>query len=85
MLLLLTGLLMVLSMPLPGQSALNQPYPEIRREAEQRYFPSDEIMNGEKYYYAYRTDDGTPFFEVTGDPPASVEIGGKTYQDQRIR
>lgn len=68
-----------------AQSGADPSYPDIREEAENRYTPSDELLSGEKYQYMYRTDDGTPFFEIPGDPRASVQIGNKTYEGQRIR
>lgn len=68
-----------------AQSGSGSPYPVIREEAEKRYLPSDELLNGEKYNYTYRSDDGSPFFEIPGDPPASVVFERKTYTDQRIR
>lgn len=57
----------------------------IAEKADKAYHPSTALLNGQKYYYPYRTDTGTPFLELSGDPPASVQIDGKTYHDQRIR
>jgi hypothetical protein len=82
--LLLIGSWLSCSFLLQAQSGIDPSLQEIREEAERRYLPSDELMNGEKYNYAYRSDDGTPFLEIPGDPPASVQISGKRYVDQRI-
>lgn len=68
-----------------AQSGADSSYWEIREEAERRYLPSDELLNGEKYNYPYRSDHGTPFFEIPGDPLATVQIGEKIYTGQRIR
>ncbi len=60
-------------------------YNAIRADAEERYGPDADLLNGEKYNYAYRSDRGTPFFEVPGDPLALVQIKGKIYENQKIR
>jgi hypothetical protein len=73
------------SLLLRAQSGVDSSYREIREEADSRYVPSDLLLNGEKYNYTYLSDDGTPFFEVPGDPPASVRYEGKNYSGQQIR
>ncbi|MGW8314167.1 MAG: hypothetical protein ACWGNV_01095 [Bacteroidales bacterium] len=73
------------SFHLQAQSGIDPPYREIHEEADRRYLPSDLLLNGEKYNYPYRTVDGTPFYEIPGDPLASVQYGNETYSGQRIR
>ncbi len=69
-----------------GQSAQKRSEVDpIREEANQKYRGSSELLNGEKYYYPYRSARGTPFLELPGDPPATVQLSGKTFHDQRIR
>ena len=58
---------------------------QILEQAETTYRVSTDLLNGEKYYYPYRSATGTPFFQVPGDPEASVKISGKNYEGQRIR
>ena len=82
---LLIGSWMSCSFHLNAQSGLDPSYREIHEEADRRYLPSDLLLNGEKYNYTYRNDDGTPFLEVPGDPLASVQYGEETYTGQRIR
>lgn len=82
---LLCGIYLTGSTLLPAQSGSGSEYGKIREEAERRYLPSDELMNGVKYNFAYRSDDGTPFLEIPGDPPASVLMSGKRYVGLRIR
>lgn len=68
-----------------SQDALNPSYSGIRGEAEKRYGPDADLLNGEKYHFSYRSDRGTPFYEVQGKTLASVQIKGKLYEDQKIR
>lgn len=84
-LVLLCGAWLTVSQSMPAQSGIDPSYREIREEAERRYLPSDELLSGEKYNYAYRSDDGTPFLEIPGNPLASLRFDGETYVGQRIR
>ena len=71
--------------PLTSQSPADLSYLEIKDEAEERYGPSADLFNGEKYYYPYRGAGGDPFFEVGDNHPASIQIKGKLYENQTVR
>jgi hypothetical protein len=71
--------------PLRSQSPEDLFYQKIREEAEQKYEPSADLLNGVKYHYPYRSANGTPFLEIPGDPVASVRIRGREYENQRVR
>jgi hypothetical protein len=58
---------------------------QIREMAAENYRTSTDLLNGEKYQYPYRSDRGTPFLQLQGDPLATVEIAGTTFHEQRIR
>ena len=81
----LTLLLLSRFSPLLSQDTANLNYLEIREDAEERYGPSADLFNGEKYYYPYRSAGGDPFFEVHNDHNASALIKGKLYENQTIR
>ena len=67
--------------PVPDKERVKQ----ILEQAETTYRVSTDLLNGEKYYYPYRSATGTPFFEVPGNPQASVLISGRRYEGQQIR
>ena len=52
----------------------------IRQLAEEHYGPDQDLLNGKKYHYTYRSADGNPFFEVYGDMLSDIQIKGKVYQ-----
>ena len=88
----LTGIGMLLylaGMVFPGHPLLAQGDPsvtsDIVSDAEERYGPSAELYNGEKYPQAYRLAEGTPFFEFPGNPSAQVTIKGTVFNDLTIR
>jgi hypothetical protein len=58
---------------------------QIREMADENYRISTDLLNGEKYQYPYRSDRGTPFLQLQGEPLATVEIAGSTFHEQRIR
>jgi len=57
----------------------------IKQLAEDQYGPDQDLLNGKKYYYTYRSAEGTPFFEVHGDMLSDIRIKGKEYQEQKLR
>jgi hypothetical protein len=71
--------------PLHAQMKGNSTYQQIWEQAEHIYETSRDILNGEKYNYPYRSAVGTPFFEIPGDPLASIWYRGKVYENQHIR
>ena len=58
---------------------------EISEYAEDRYGPLLELISGEKYYYPYREALGNPFLYGEGSQTATLQILGRTYENQRIR
>ncbi len=70
---------------LHSQDTLHKSYLEISNYAEERYGPSVDLINGEKYHYPYRSATGDPFFYNSESSNASIQIGGKVFENQRIR
>lgn len=58
---------------------------EISEYAEERYGPLLELISGEKYYYPYREAQGNPFLYGEGSQTATLQILGRSYENQRIR
>lgn len=69
---------------LQSQSTVDRSYMEIREDAEKRYGPSSDLLNGEVYKYSYKTTRGNPFLWVPVGYDASVQIKGRVYENQRI-
>ena len=82
------GLFLLLTVqlsPLFAQDATDFSFLEISEDANKRYGPSPNLLNGEKYHYPYRSARGNPFFEVKGDADASVQINGRLFEKQKIK
>ncbi len=80
----------VLILALSGQGILNGQdvtgeYRRILEKADQRYGPSGELLNGEKYFYPYHQVQGDPFLNAGGSPDGSIQMDGTLYEDQKIR
>lgn len=58
---------------------------EISAYAEERYGPVVELISGEKYYYPYRKAKGNPFLYGEDSQHATLQILGRSYENQRIR
>ena len=71
--------------PLLAQEISDLSFLEIKEDADERYGPSTDLLNGEKYHYPYRSARGNPFFEVQGEPDASIQINGILYENQKIK
>ncbi len=71
--------------PLHAQKMTDLSTLEIREDAESKYGPSAELLNGEKYQYSYKTTRGTPFLWAHVDFESSVQIKGRVYENQKIR
>jgi len=78
-------LMLLLVSPVLAQDVPDFSFLEISEDANARYGPSADLLNGEKYYYPYLSAAGNPFFEVKGDQDASLQIDGKLYENQKIR
>ena len=78
-------LLLFLFCPLPSQDKANMSFLEISEDADNRYGPSVDLLNGEKYHYPYRSSRGNPFFKVQGEQDASIQINGRLYENQKIK
>lgn len=78
-------MMLFLFSPMLAQDVADFSFLEISKDASERYGPSADLLNGEKYYYPYRSASGNPFFEVSGDKGASIQIDGKLYENQKIR
>ncbi len=70
---------------LHSQETSDVSYLEIRDDAEEKYGPSTNLLNGVKYHYPYRSARGNPFFEVQGEQDASIQINGRLYEKQKIK
>lgn len=70
---------------LHSQETSDVSYLEIKEDADERYGPSTDLLNGEKYHYPYRLARGNPFFEVQGEQNASIQINGNLYEKQNIK
>jgi len=57
----------------------------IKQQAEDHYGPDQDLLNGKKYNYTYRSAEGNPFFEVHGDLLSSIQIKGKVYEGKKLR
>jgi hypothetical protein len=77
--------MLFLFIPVLAQIAPDLSFPEISEDANEKYGPSAELLNGKKYHYPYRSAKGNPFFDEKGDDNASVQIDGKLYENQTIR
>jgi hypothetical protein len=77
--------LMFLIGSLQAQNEAEPPYQDVKQDAEERYGPEAELINGEKYNYPYRSDSGDPFFESGASDIAAVQINGRMYDDQKIK
>ena len=63
----LTFMLLFQLSPLLAQEISDLSFLEIKEDADERYGPSTDLLNGEKYHYPYRSARGNPFFEVQDD------------------
>lgn len=71
--------------PLLAQDTTDFSLLEISKDANKRYGPNANLLNGEKYHYPYRLARGNPFFEVKGDEGVSIQINGRVYENQKIK
>lgn len=78
-------LLLLLFSPLKSQEPVQASQTEIREDAEKKYGPIAELINGEKYYYPYWADTGDPFFLSAGSVDATIVIRGKVFENRKIR
>ena len=78
-------LLLLLFSPLKSQEAGHTSYDEIREDAENKYGPIAELINGEKYYYPYWADSGDPFFLLGESKGATIVIRGEVFENRNIR
>ena len=79
------ALLLLQFSTLVAQTASPVPYAGIREDAEARYGPDPDLLNGEKYNFTFRSAEGTPFFEVHGNALSSIQIKGKIYEEERVK
>jgi hypothetical protein len=70
---------------LQSQDPSEQSYLDVKENAEERYGPIAELVNGEKYNFTYRASGGDPFFETDVSDKAVVQINGRIYTDQNVR
>ena len=78
-------LFLTLVLSLQAQDDSNPLYLDVKEDAENRYGPMAELINGEKYNYTYRFSGGNPFFESDLSDKASIQINGRMYKDQKVR
>ena len=71
--------------PLHAQKTTNLSILGIREDAERKYGPNADLLNGEKYQYTYKTTRGDPFLWAHNDIESSVQIKGRVYGHQKIR
>ena len=68
---------------LQGQEAGRSPFKEIKSDAEIRYGPPPELLNGEKYYYPYGSALGNPYLEAPDE--GTLLIDGTVYRNQQLK
>jgi len=78
-------LLFLLYTPLISQVADQTSNSDIRDDAETKYGPIAELINGEKYYYPYWNDSGDPFFLPEQSKGVDIVIRGRHFINQNIR
>ena len=76
-------LLLWLAYPARAQDTGLAEYEELKSQAENKFGPPAELLNGEKYYYPYSTSIGNPFLQVSGN--GSLQIDGTVYRDQQLK
>ena len=80
-----TLLLLLIFSPLKSQEARQPSYNEIRDDAEKKYGPIADLINGEKYYYPYWADSGDPFFLPGESKGVTIVVRGKVFNNRDIR
>ena len=70
---------------LHAQDSSGELYLDVKNDAEERYGPMTELINGEKYNYTYRASGGDPFFDSDPSEKADVQINGRMYEDQKVK
>ncbi len=78
-------LLLLLFSPLKSQGEGQPSFDEIKADAEKKYGPIADLINGEKYYYPYWADSGDPFFLPGESKGVSIVVRGKLFEDRNIR
>lgn len=76
---------LTLFVPLRAQDTIYTNYLIVKNEAEERYGPLGDLINGEKYNYTYRAAGGDPFFESDVTEKAAIQINGRMYEDQKVK
>jgi len=71
--------------PLQSQGLTDPSSEQARENAEKKYGPVAELVNGVKYYYLYWADTGDPFFRSEESKGISIQIKGRLFEKQDIR
>jgi hypothetical protein len=71
--------------PLISQGVTDPSSEQARDDAEKKYGPITELVNGVKYYYPYWADTGDPFFRVEEGKGVPIQINGRLFDKQDIR
>lgn len=71
--------------PLLSQGVTDPSFKEARDDAEKKYGPLADLVNGVKYYYPYWADTGDPFFRAEESKGVPIQINGKLFEKQDIR
>jgi hypothetical protein len=82
---LILFLIQVVSPFVFSQKSIPSTYKALKAEAETKYGPSPDLLNGEKYYYPYRAAQGNPYLAVQGGDEGTLQINGQLYPQQKLK